>query len=269
MTGMEEQHRQRAYDLTILKARLPLNKTYWIGPDGRIAKSDYRNALYFDALPCRVECFLEFWLLIQLASEGQYRCIIRGVPDIDVARTAANDPSDDLVRGQVRPSLILQCKRQLRLFREPESGTNWVMLDFDDLEVPPAVGDPNTLQAIEWAIREQLPPEFHEASFVFQFSNSAGLIQPNGTPYKPGLSVHLFFMLNKPLTNKQIKKWLENTPVDRSLFNPVQIHYVANPTLEDGVRCILKKRMGQVEKEHETVQRPSEFEPQLALNLTE
>ena len=143
------------------------------------------------------------------------------------------------------------------------------MLDIDDLEIPPAVGDPNTLQAIEWAIREHLPPEFQEVSYIFQFSNSAGLIQPDGTPYKPGLSVHLFFVLNKPLTNEQLKKWLAETPVDKSLFNPAQIHFTSNPTLEPGVRCILKERMGQVEKEHDTVKRPSDFEPQLEMKLTE
>ena len=269
MTGRDEQSErgQRAYDLTILTARVPLNKSYWIDPDGWIAKSDYRSALYFDAMPQRLESFLELWLLIQLASDGANKCIIRGVPDIDVARSAALDPEDDLVRGQVRPSLIQQCKRQLRLFREPEGGNNWVMLDFDDLEVPHEAGDPNFEAALEWAIAEHLPPEFHNASYVFQFSNSAGLVHPDGSPYKTGLSVHLFFMLDNPITNEQLKMWLADTPVDRSLFNDVQVHYVANPTLDQGVRCVLKKRMGKVDKAQDTVQRPSDFEPQLEMEF--
>ncbi|MBW8003058.1 MAG: hypothetical protein FVQ80_13735 [Planctomycetes bacterium] len=269
MSDMDNQSEQleRAYDLTILKARLPLNKTYWIGPDGCIAKSDYRNALYFNALPFRLECFLELWLLIQLASDGANKCIIRGVPDIEVARSAMLDPDDNLVKGEVRPSLIQNCKRQLRLFVEPTGGNKWVMLDFDDLAVPQGVGNPNTLAAIEWAIREHLPNEFHEASFIYQFSNSAGLIQPNGSPYKAGLCVHLFFMLDNPITNEQLKTWLADSPVDKSLFNPVQVHFVANPTLKAGVRCVLKERMGKVDKEHETVQRPSDFESQLELKF--
>ncbi|MBW8003280.1 MAG: hypothetical protein FVQ80_14900 [Planctomycetes bacterium] len=271
MTNNKEQFgkRQRAYGLTILTARVPMNKSYWIGPDGRIAKSDYRNALFFDAMPQRLDSLLELWLMLQLASDGANKCIIRGVPDIEVAQTAALDPEDDLVRGQVRPSLIQNCKRQMRLFKEPKGGNNWIMLDFDDLEVPPAVGDPNTEASIEWAIREHLPPEFQCASYIYQFSNSAGLIQPDGSPYKPGLCVHLFFLLEKPLTNAQLKKWLADTPIDKSLLNAVQVHYVANPKLEAGVRCILKERMGRVEKEHETVKRPPEFEPQLEMELVD
>ena len=258
---------QRPYNLTILKARVPMNKSYWIGKDDRIAKSDYQNALYFNAMPQRLDSLLELWLLLQVVSENDNQCLIRGVPDIEVARSAMLDPEDDLVRGHVRPSLIQQCKRQLRLFREPKGGNSWVMLDFDDLEVLPEVGDSNTLVAIEWTIQHCLPPEFQGVSYIFQYSNSAGLIQPDGTPYRSGLSVHLFFLLEKPLTNEQLKKWLADTPVDRSLFNAVQIHYVANPNLEAGVRCMLEKRMGRVEKEHDMVQRPSDFEPQLEMEL--
>ena len=267
MNNNGEESGQRAYDLTILTARVPLNKSYWIGPDGQISKSDYRNALFFDAMPMQLDSLLELWLLLQVVSKNENQCLIRGVPDIEVAQTAALDPEDDLVRGQVRPSLIQQCKRQLRLFGEPEGGNSWVMLDFDDVEVPPAVGDLNTEAALEWTIQHRLPPEFHNASFVFQFSNSAGLIQPDGTPYKTGISVHLYFVFSSPLTNEQLKTWLADTPVDKSLFNAVQIHFTANPNLKKGVRCVLKERMGRVEKEHETVKRPSDFEPQLEMEF--
>ena len=266
MSDMGEQ-RQRAYDLTILKARVPLNKSYWIGQDDRIDRSDYQLALFFNAMPQQLDSLLEMWLLLQVVSENENQCLIRGVPDIEVARSAASDPDDDLVRGQVRPSLIQQCKRQLRLFREPKGGNKWVMLDFDDLAVPQGVGNPNSEPAIEWTIQKHLPPEFHNASYVFQFSNSAGLVQPDGSPYKIGLCVHLFYLLEKPLTNAQLKKWLADTPVDKSLLNDVQIHYTANPNLKKGVRCVLKNRMGRVEKEHETVKRPSIFEPQLELKF--
>ena len=265
----QTEHRGRAGNLTVLTARLPMNKTYWIGADDRIAKSDYQLALFFNAMPQRLDSLLELWLLVQLASENENQCLIRGVPDIDVARSAASDPDDDLVRGQVRPSLIQNCKRQLRLFKEPKGGNSWVMLDFDDLEIPHEVGDPNTLEGIEWAIREYLPNEFQGVSYIFQFSNSAGLIQPDGSPYKTGLCVHLFYMLNKPLTNAQLKKWLADSPVDRSIFNAVQIHYVANPNLKKGVRCILEIRMSLIKKEHGTVRIPPAFEPQLEMELVD
>ncbi len=240
---------------TILTAKVRLNKSYWLQGD-RIAKSDYRAALWFHARAIRLSSLEDIWRTLQTVSRNAHQCLIRGVPDWEAARAVSADSDDDLIRGRVEYPEIWETKRQLRVFREPEGGTSWAMLDFDDLEVPPTVGDPNSVVAIEWAIREQLPPEFRDASYVYQFSNSAGLLQPDGTAYKRGMCAHLFYVFHGPVTNAALKTWLANTSVDRSLFNPVQIHYSADPNLEAGIRCALVQRMGMVRKERPSVTLP-------------
>ncbi len=255
---------------TILTAKVPLNKSYWLQGD-RITKSDYRSALWFHARAIRLDSLGDVWRTLQTVSRNAHQCLIRGVPDWEVARAVSADPDDDLIRGRVAYPEIWDTKRQLRVFREPPGGSSWAMLDLDDLEIPSQAGDPNSVAAIECAIREHLPPEFHDASYIFQFSNSAGLFQPDGSPYKQGLCVHLFFAFDGPLTNAALKTWLADTPVDRSLFNPVQIHYSANPSLEAGVRCTLEQRMGMVTKERPSVTLPDLAEPepsgQIEMNL--
>jgi hypothetical protein len=69
-----------------------------------------------------------------------------------------------------------------------------------------------------------LPAEFHGRSCWWQMTSSAGI--------KPGIRLRLWFLLDRAVTDEECKVWLADAPVDRSLFNPIQVHYVARPIFD-------------------------------------
>jgi hypothetical protein len=99
----------------------------------------------------------------------------------------------------------------------------WCMLDVDGLEWDGAISDPSLL--IDHAI-QQLPPEFQGIDCWYQFSSSMGI--------KPGIRVHLWYWLERPCGDDEMRTWLGGCPVDPRLFNPIQMHLTAAPQFKDG-----------------------------------
>src|SRR4051812_28907271 len=108
-------------------------------------------------------------------------------------------------------------------------------------------------EALAYAVR-QLPPEFHDASFFYQWSSSAGL---KGAVIK----VHLFFWLDRPVPDHELREWAEawnreHSPVgkliDPALFDPIQAHYIARPRFV-GRADPLPVRSGLVQKDRDEV----------------
>lgn len=124
------------------------------------------------------------------------------------------------------------------------------MIDIDALPCPAGI-DPVSPEAREHVIA-QLPPEFHRASYFYQWSSKAGL--------KPELiKLHVWFWLDRPIADEELKLWAQAwnahvgfTLVDPALYDPVQAHYVASPQfigLEDPVLV----RSGLVRKAQDVV----------------
>lgn len=121
---------------------------------------------------------------------------------------------------------------------------HWLCIDVDRYR--PAV-DPMTepVAAIDEFIERLLPECFHGRSYHWQMSNSAGHVNHVGV-----LKAHLWFWLETPYNGPTLDAWAEalpGTPVDRSLFRTVQLHYTGRPRFEDGVRDPLPERSGFVE----------------------
>ncbi|HXG24947.1 MAG TPA: hypothetical protein VNJ09_10355, partial [Chthonomonadales bacterium] len=73
-----------------------------------------------------------------------------------------------------------------------------------------------------------LPPNFHDASYVYQWSNSAG--------FSRKIKVHLTFWLRQRQTCDALRDWargwnatIGRELIDYRLYTPVQPHYVARP----------------------------------------
>lgn len=81
------------------------------------------------------------------------------------------------------------------------------MIDFDHIELPPAL-DPPSVEAVEYVIAK-LPAKFHVVSYYYQFSNSAGIIKPDGTPRKTGFNGHVYFWIDRPIHGKQLTAYLK------------------------------------------------------------
>lgn len=70
-------------------------------------------------------------------------------------------------------------------------------------------------------IVENLPEAFQDMGAVCQLTSSALL--------KPGARLRLWFILDRPLSDGECRRWLASSPVDPSLFRAVQPHYTASP----------------------------------------
>ena len=132
-----------------------------------------------------------------------------------------------VIRGVLRDDAPTPLRRRLTHFSdEPQS---WVMLDIDDLHLPKSLRSyPYTDEHLRF-VRERLPPEFQNAGFVWQASASAGLD-------KKRMKVHLWFLLDLPLTAAQLRQWFKSDYMEpmRSIVDPVtlravQPHYTADP----------------------------------------
>lgn len=206
-----------------------------------------------------------FWLAGGVIKEASYDHARHynfheiGVKTIDglfhVISEFPDTPNVCLIRGQALPGLIAPCHRISANFPMPSEGVPWVMIDIDGLVTPPSIL-PYTKKAIDYAIR-QLPKCFHNVSCVAQFSSSAGVLNPDGTPYKEGIRLHLFYLLDRPVSNEELKALLRDYPVDRALFQAVQPHYIAEPVLGAGVECRVKQRVQLIEKSLERVPFPA------------
>src|SRR5262249_7044268 len=102
------------------------------------------------------------------------------------------------------------------------------MLDFDGVPLPnnmSIVDDPEA--CVEWAVDNLLPPEFRDASFIYQLSASAAL-----TKLDNELNVHLWFFTNKEYASEELRAWgkwwnakQQRKIIDCAVFTEVQPHY--------------------------------------------
>jgi hypothetical protein len=214
-----------------------LTKSFWLEGD-TVTEAGYSKAKFFSYTTHEVTRLEDLYALLERFAAGQDTCLIRGMPVEDLPQPV---------------------RRVGENFPMPVDGTRWVCLDIDGISLPPYLS-PSSLEAVEYAI-QQLPAEFHRVSYIAQFSASAGLLQTDGTPYKQGLRVHLYFVLERDTTNAELKNWLHEYPVDLAVFSAVQPHYVCDPILGEGVQCAVERRLNLVRKDEETISVPSQVLP--------
>lgn len=171
-----------------------------------------------------------------------YSVVVRPAPNIHalshILGEIESDPRVVVIRGQPRPGIDLdRTVRKLHAFDEVPR--HWLALDIDAFI--PLLHDPvhEPVEAIRDFIEQHLPAEFHQASFHWQLTSSAG---------KPGaehvLRARLWFWLTQPRGQAELEAWArgQKIPVDVTVFRTVQCIYVAAPVIEDGAVCPVKKR---------------------------
>ena len=131
------------------------------------------------------------------------------------------DPTRMVIRGALLGGQHGTIHRNNETFAA--SSRQWCMIDIDSLAWD---GDSSDQQAMLSHAAQQLPVEFQSVDFWYQFSSSMGI--------KPGIRVHLWFWLDRPCSDNEMKAWLSGCPVDMRMFNPIQIHLTANPLFNHG-----------------------------------
>ena len=157
-------------------------------------------------------------------------CIIRGsaISRSEAAKVTFDDGQEPLKNGLYR--------RRLELF--PDSPHRWLMLDVDGAQ---------ETDFDSW-IQANLPEAFHDITYVWHLSSSSGV--------KPGLRGHLWFWLTNEADSATVREWakswnqhLGHRALDTAIYNAVQVHYTADPVVEDefGLLDLPTERMGIVQ----------------------
>ena len=131
------------------------------------------------------------------------------------------DPSKTVIRGQLRNCNSVSVRRSKDYF-EPASH-QWCMIDIDSLDWDGVTQDHQGM--VSHAV-SQLPKDFQGIDCWYHFSSSMGI--------KSGIRVHLWYWLERPCSDDEMKAWLAGCPVDMRMYDPVQIHLTANPRFLNG-----------------------------------
>ena len=228
--------------ITVLKGEKPYLKQYQI-VDGKVDKGEVKTAYKHDYVTHDIHNIDELYNIIQQTSTSDNSFIIRG-------RTSYKQDWDQVrtIKDDLTPEGTFE-----------EHPTAWLCIDFDKKEVPNL--NRNSLEAVEWLIQNQLPTEFHNASYIYQWSSSAGL-EYNNIPVKIGTNVHLFFYLDKGLVEGELKGWLpKSNGFDVSVFQTIQPIFVNPKCIKDDgiVDVITQDKIGIIHKQEPLVKTPNEF----------
>ena len=132
-----------------------------------------------------------------------------------------NDPIKMVIRGSLIEAQRGPAPRNDKTFAA--TPRQWCMIDIDSLAWDGDLSDQQAM--LSYAIK-QLPAEFQFTDCWYHFSSSMGI--------KSGIRVHLWFWLDRPCSDDEMKAWLSGCPVDKRMFNPIQIHLTSNPPFVDG-----------------------------------
>jgi hypothetical protein len=163
--------------------------------------------------------------------------------------TLARDPRVALVRGEPHPHV----KPGKCYFRRARAGDNtnslidrpcaWAAIDYDDVSAPGDLDWQRDPQAAAAYLQSLSPPELHGVDHVLQWSGSAGFTGANL------IRARAWYGFTASLADDDLRRWAMDWNVkagsrliDFALFNPAQLHYVANPILASGISDPLSVR---------------------------
>ncbi len=187
---------------------MPLNgvstKTFYYNEeDVWEIKQNYKAGKYFKGFECPVNSLAEAYKILEANQE--YNCfmihgaIIDGTNKQNMIRRKRSDNKDGL-----KPTIT---DRNLSLF----------CLDVDGFDG--SIDD----------VLNLLPDEFQDADYIYQYSSSYGLLSNQ-------LKCHLFFWLDEPVHNLDIKEWIKNCGIkalDPSVLNAAQPVYIQRRICEN------------------------------------
>ena len=211
------------------------SKKHTRAEDGGISTQDFNAGMFFT--------MLELPAIDDIGMLSNYLTELESIPTALIIRGL---PLDHVEKGER--------VRRLKLnFATPAWGHRWVLIDIDHHPIPQGLSIKDGAQAVVDHLVRQLPTEFHGASHHWQLSSSAG-IKNDGT-----VSAHLWFILTKPVTDVDLKRWglsvnekIGYKLIDTALFNDVQPHFTASPQFI-GMEDPLSQRSGYCQKSQNSV----------------
>ncbi|WPY95633.1 hypothetical protein T8T21_05805 [Limimaricola variabilis] len=209
--------------LTILRSDVTAAKRVRLKAGGQLKVDSGQFGSRFDVEQVAVECLESLYQQLCRLQSDPNKFVIRGAlaedrPTTGVKRTSRQNGTE--------PANFIACPRQ------------WLMIDLDGIPLPEEWIDleNHTVDILDYVI-SLLPPEFSGAACAYQWSGSMG--------FKTGeIRLHLWFWLERAVSDQEAKAWLQNSPVDLLVFGAVQPHFTAAPVLDAGVEDPLIERLG-------------------------
>ena len=201
----------------------------------------YQNVLQVQVAEREVSDIHQLSALLTELEEDPRQCIVRGgfvgrdTSDRMLPRLLEADRNAGKEAREPKPGFTL---RRGVLF--PDRPLHMLMIDIDKFQ--PTLGDPvaDPEMAIDEFIAMQLPAAFHDITYHWQLSCSAG-----SSGNERVLKAHVWFWLAVPRSSAEMYAWAEATPgVDKSLMHIVQVHYTAAPIFHDGIADPVPRRSG-------------------------
>ncbi len=262
---------ESADSVTVLRSvdGATLTKTVTRLGDGSFEVVAYDRGFKFAVREEPVAGIAELGRLLATLEGDPHACVIRGAPLPETNRRRC--------RRLLYP--VVEEDGSLTLPTFEPSARRWVALDFDALPVPiwnpgdlaarraaierdrlanlpmppkgpsdgedydfEADGDPAPIDpARDWALVVRaavstLPAEFAGAHAFWQMTSQAGI--------KDGARLRLWYWCDREVSDAECKRWLEASPVDRSLFSPVQPHFTAAPVFRPRSADPVPRRSG-------------------------
>lgn len=199
---------------------------------GGASVSGYDKAYQFHVKTFQIGDIRDLHGIYQSLASKPSCLVIRGVPaeSVDQNRPVLRRSNPDK-NGKV-------------WFVEPTHGLHQVTLDFDNIQLPAGCDIHNDPEGVVEHIIGLLPERFWDASCIWQYSGSAGMLDDGK------ISLHITYWFNRPVTNAELKIWASNVNdaagfklIDPALFQTVQPHYVAHPIFE-GIEDPILRRSG-------------------------
>ena len=227
--------------LTVITSRGRRMTKLWDGATGKI--EGYEKARQIKVEEHSVDDIYGLSKLLTDLEPKQDSCIIRGryVGDerakrampILLERDRKKNPD---ARAPERGFTL----RRLELFDDRK--LHYLMIDIDNYK-PKADPVESPVECVEQYIVENLPEPFHNATYHWQLSSSAGHESNRGV-----LKAHIWFWLSTPYTGDELTTWAQvnGINIDVTVLRTVQPNYTAYPIFTNGAEDPAKLRSGLV-----------------------
>jgi hypothetical protein len=232
---------RRQYHVTALQARanIRIGKTWQRGADGEPERVEEFGRL-FDADTAHFETFPDLCRYLDRISGLKGVCIVYG--DLRAGEHAERVRRLKHPRADGTDGTIIEARQ-----RWLPIDFDWPNTDHEDDPFPADTIDPacDPDAAIDWVIERLVHhrPEFRGAAFRWQFTTKTGIRWRDGSLYKPGIYVRLYFPLDRSILNSEAARWLEDVSgIDTSIYS--WEHEIFTKTHFVGIKDPLPRRIG-------------------------
>ena len=235
--------------LSVLRNKKWMGKKFFRGGDGGIQKQS--NGLFTDGIVRSLEVLNSVHLAKLIAQLKPTDALCLGIHDAGPRTLRASTRSK---MARIQDSGI-QCIARTKDHFSFHDGEGWLLIDFDDKDLPPQINDRIDANGGIYEVLLQLWPELEHGDFLIKPSSSAGVHLPDTEPAAAS-GFHMFVRIKdaraipQTLQALHARCWetgygyhiisksgqqLDRSLIDVSVGSPERLIFTADPILSDGI----------------------------------